>query len=213
MKNLKNNKINKAIKKDKDKTIEMKMSETVDAQKFKNKKGCFIAIILQESKDAMVTYVPSFLPFFNVANNTYMNMAQGKYLNDRMHISVYLEGVMLPIDHSFIQYESVYTLYYNDEGQPVKEIDQVPEKDIKKLLRDSDGSFIVNTEGYFVEEVSEQIKGFDFDSKTSHVVFESNLTDRMSVDRGSKALPVITVISLLLLLLMLINIGVSYMYQ
>jgi len=198
--------VKKHIKEDKE---QFKFTEEIKTHEFKNKKNCFIAIILQESKNAIVTYVPKKVTIFNIGSHTYLNLAQGKYLNNKTHVSVYLEGVMLPVEHSFIQYETVYTLYYDQNGNPTNNIEEIPQSEMKYLLRDHKGNFVTNEEGYFCISVNENIKGFEFDSQTANVLFESNLTQDMSMDKPNKTLPILTVVTFVNLLLLFIILGVT----
>jgi len=192
-----------------DKKIDISFNEKFDLKKFKKKDGYFIAIILQQSKDAIISYIPSDISRFSIGKNTYLNIAQGKYLNENNHICVYLEGVLAPIDHGYIQYESVYTLYTDTNGNPCDIISDIPKEDIKLLLRNEKGDFLTNSYGFFVIDKQERVKGFEFDSKTTDVLMESTIIDRTSQDRGSKALPVLTVMAFITLIFLIANLVVS----
>lgn len=182
---------------------------TINASEFKFKKKCFIALILGKSKEATLVYVPVYVARFSINGNQYFNTASGTYLNQKMSLSVYFEGVSLPIDHNYLQYESIYELYFNDDGLPVDDIKEIPKSDLNSLITDEKGKFITNDDGYYVTDVKEQLKGLEFDSKTMDVLLESNLTENMAYDKMDRALPIIQVGVIILIILGIASLGAS----
>lgn len=199
------------VDKDADNKIKLQFETEVKQKILKSKKNCFVAIILRESKNASILYIPNRISRFSYEGNIYFNTAKGKYLNYRTVVSVYLEGCVLPIDNSYLQYEEQYILYYDDKNNPVTNIKDVD--DITKILLDSDGNPITTENGFIVSDIKESIKGLEFDSKTADILFESNLADRMSDDKNAKLLPTLTILNMIILACVVTGIIVSYVYH
>lgn len=183
--------------------------------RFQYKKNHWIAIILGQSSNAIIVYIPIGVSRFSVDGHNYFNTYKGKYINNKMILAVYFEGVILPVSHSCLQYEEIYTLFIDENGKPVKKDDfeNIENKDRKLVLRNDDGSLLTTKENYLVVDKMNQIKGLEFDSKTMDILLESNLTEKMAHDRNEKILPILTIGVILLIILQLVNLGLTYLVR
>lgn len=197
------------IKTDLEYDVQISKKETKKLQKeltIKVKRNVFIAIILRKNGSALLCYVPNNCKSFSVEGNTYFNVKSGCYLIPRKAlITVYLEGVILPIEHRYIVYQKHNVLLLNKDGLPVTEINEnVRRNDLDDLPKDEEGKFLRTKEGFIIKRVLDKIKGLEFDSIIANAIYHSGLIEKVS--KGGKPDKIYGIFLLLLVINIIIGI-------
>jgi len=219
--------VEKVIKKDKkskidiDFTTENEIKQRVLKQfkkpvYLKVKRNIFIAIILRKNKSALLCKVPRGCIEFSVDHNTYFSVDSGTYIsNKNVLLAIYLEGCVLPIEHSYIKYDKHRILLKDNKGLPVKNLegnDNIRRDDIALLPTDDKGNYIKTSDGYIVKKEMDKIKGLEFDSITADAIYNSGLIEKVA--RGGKVEKIVFylfVFSIIGLILMGVNCIISYL--
>lgn len=187
-----------------DEKIKPKIEEKLKRDIYLNvKKNKIIALILRKNKSAVLCYVPMSVKSFSVDGNTYFNVQSGSYLLPRrIVIAVYLEGCVLPLEHSYIRYEKRFTLLTDKTGKAVKELSEdIPKTVCDSLPKDMKGNPI-RSNGYIVKKILEKIKGLEFDSVIANAIYDSGLIEKVShgdrVEKWTFFLFILVMINLIL---------------
>jgi hypothetical protein len=104
--------------------------------RIKVRKGSILCLILIEGKSAEFLWVSQDQDRFSYQQNTYFVSSQGTYLygKKRLRVATYLEGISLPVQHSYIEREKVTkTIINRDTGKE----EEVTLTQIKGLKFDS----------------------------------------------------------------------------
>lgn len=116
--------------------------------KRKNKK--ILSIILLEGKGCRFVWLTDSQDVFTYNGNTYFKQDTGTYLHGVVRVMVYMEGVSLPIHHSYLEREQVIKSIFNRDTGKTEE-------------------FAVN-----------QIKGLKFDSAVIDMLLNRHLADEFT---------------------------------
>lgn len=75
---------------------------------FKAKKKKWLAVVLKENKGCAIKWISFKNDSFVLDNNYYFSLPEGAYISDnRILISVYVEGISTPITHKMVEREEI----------------------------------------------------------------------------------------------------------
>ncbi len=150
--------------------------------KLKSKGNNFLALILRKNKSAMLCYIPMKCKSFSIEGNTYFSVQSGVYVIPKNTLlCVYLEGCVLPIEHSYIKYEKQLILLTNKFGKPITDIDETVDKNLlNDLPKDNNGNYLKDKKGHIVKKVLQKIKGLEFDSTIADSIYSSGLIEKVA---------------------------------
>jgi hypothetical protein len=179
----------------------------------RNKRNTFIAIILRKNKSAVLCRIPMSVKEFSIDGNTYFSVQSGAYICPKQTIlSIYLEGCVLPLEHSYIQYEKYNVLLKDKLGNLVKEITpDIPSTIINDLPTDAKGTFLKTSDGFIIKKILEKIKGLEFDSITANAIYNSGLIEKVAKTKAmQKLITFLFILSVISLILIVGNMIISY---
>lgn len=217
------NKVEKRIRVDKKVTLntnydipmDIKTKLTISKSLYlRRAKNSILVIILRKNKSAVLCRVPMACKEFSIDGNTYFNVQSGSYLLPKNTIiSVYLEGCVLPIEHSHIVYEKYHILLKDKLGNFIKEISpDVSINVINDLPTDSKGNFLKNNAGFIIKKILEKIKGLEFDSITANAIYNSGLIEKVAKTKAmQKLVTFLFILSIISIIMIAVNMIISYL--
>lgn len=148
--------------------------------KIKRIKKHILCIICKENKSFEAVWVSQSRDSFSFDKNYYFIVPEGTYLNNRILVAFYLEGVSTPVNHSFIERKT--------------ETREIVDRDTKKKKT-------------FKLDV---IKGLKFDSQLIDMLLNRKLADAFTKVHMDIPSLLLTVLLLGTLVLGVINIGMWF---
>lgn len=148
--------------------------------RFKKLRKHILCVICKENKSFEAVWVKQTQDAFSLDKNHYFIIPEGTYLNDKILIAFYLEGVSTPVSHQYIQREEVERSYIDRQTN------------IKKTIK------------------LQEIKGLKFDSQLIDMLLNRKLADvftRVHLDIPSLLL---TVLLLIAVVTSIINLGMWF---
>ena len=90
--------------------------ETGEVKTISKVGGRLLAVVLRERKDCLLQIVDKNKDTFTVAGHLYFVDASGCYINQTLVVSVYMEGVPVPLCHKYLEKEDVERSFEDSRG-------------------------------------------------------------------------------------------------